>query len=209
MENKKELVISYLELRRIIGLLGMSLPVLVSGGAWLIFSVGLQESISAYYHTPMRDVFVGLAFFLTGFFWSYRGYSLTDRIAGKLAALFGWLFSIFPVAKVLTELSLTENLHFVFSAAFFIILIYISGFLFTKTDPDKPPTPQKLKRNVVYRVCAVVMGLSLGAGIFLYFFSSLAPYRPLFWGETFAIEAFGLSWFVKGEGILKDEEKAR
>ena len=72
MENKKELVISYLELRRIIGILGMSLPFIVMGGAWLIFSVGLQESISAYYHTPMRDVLVGLIFFLTGFFWSYR-----------------------------------------------------------------------------------------------------------------------------------------
>jgi hypothetical protein len=44
MENKKELVISYLELRRVIGTLGMSLPFIVAGGAWLIFSVGLQES---------------------------------------------------------------------------------------------------------------------------------------------------------------------
>ena len=208
MENKKELVISYLELRRIIGILGMSLPFIVMGGAWLIFSVGLQESISTYYHTPMRDVLVGLIFFLTGFFWSYRGYGLQDRIAGILAALFGWLFSIFPAAKSPNQLNTIGNLHIVFAAAFFVTLIYFSAFLFTKTDPSKPPTPQKLRRNVIYRVCAVLMGVSLGASLVLYYIPAFVPFRPLFWGETFAIEAFGLSWFVKGQGILKDEERA-
>jgi len=207
MEDKKELVISYLELRRIIGILGMSLPFIVAGGGWVVFSTGLQESISAYYHTPMRDVLVGLMFFLTGFLWSYRGYDLTDRIFGKLAALFGWLLSIFPAPKSLIELDFIGNLHLAFSTAFFVILIYFSGFLFTKTDPSKPPTPQKLRRNFIYRVCASVMGVSLGVGMILYFIPEVFPFRPLFWGETLALEAFGISWFVKGAGILKDDEK--
>jgi len=32
-------------------------------------------------------------------------------------------------------------------------------------------------------------------------------YNPLFWLETLAILAFGVSWIVKGEAILKDEVK--
>ena len=30
--------------------------------------------------------------------------------------------------------------------------------------------------------------------------------NPIFWFETLAIFAFGFSWFVKSEVILKDEE---
>jgi hypothetical protein len=209
MDNKNELVISYLQLRRIVGIVGMSLPVITAVGAWLIFSVGLQESLSVYYYTPMRDVWVGLIFFLGGFFWSYRGYNLADRIAGKLATLFGWLFVIFPPGKSTTPMDISGYLHAIFAAAFFVTLICVSAFLFTKTDPNKPPTPQKLRRNTIYRVCAIVMAISLGVGAVLYYLPAFAPFRPMFWGETFAIEAFGFSWFVKGEGILKDEERAR
>jgi len=53
------------------------------------------------------------------------------------------------------------------------------------------------------------MAISLGVGAVLYYLPAFAHFRPMFWGETFAIEAFGFSWFVKGEGILKDEERAR
>jgi hypothetical protein len=34
--------------------------------------------------------------------------------------------------------------------------------------------------------------------------SSLEGYHPIFWLETLAILAFGLSWLTKGEAILAD-----
>ena len=34
---------------------------------------------------------------------------------------------------------------------------------------------------------------------------SLLKLNPVFWLESLAIVAFGVSWFVKGEAILKDE----
>ena len=208
-EYQSELVISYLELRRTIGILGMSLPFILAGGAWLFFSIGLQISLSAYYHTPMRDISVGLMFFLAGFLWSYRGYDRRDEIAGKLASIFGWLSVIFPLPKDPAQMEALGLLHNLLAAAFFLTLIYFAGFSFTKSDPDKPPTPQKLRRNRIYRVCAVVMGASLAVGLTLHYLPGFAPFRPLLWGETLASEAFGIAWFVKGEGILKDEEKIR
>lgn len=209
MNDKNDLVISHLELRRIVGILGMSLPFILAGGAWVIFGIGLQVSLSAYYNTPMRDVAVGLVFFITGFLWSYRGYDRGDAIAGRLAALFGWLYTIFPIAPIAAATDTITLLHNAFAAVFFVILIYITGFLFTKSFPDRPPTPQKLRRNLIYRISAVVMGVSLGLGLILYYLPVTAPFRPLLWGEVLAIEAFGISWFVKGEGILKDEERIR
>ena len=208
-EYKSDFVISYLELRRTIGILGMSLPFILAGGAWVFFSIGLQISLSAYYQTPMRDISVGLMFVLSGFLWSYRGYDRRDEIAGKLASVFGWLSVIFPLPKSPAQMDSIGVLHNILAAAFFMTLLYFSGFLFTKSHSSQPPTPQKLRRNRIYRVCAVMMGVSLAVGLTLHYLPAFAPFRPLLWGETLASEAFGIAWFVKGEGILKDEEKIR
>ena len=208
-ESKSDFVISYLELRRTIGILGMSLPFILVGGTWVFFSIGLQISLSAYYHTPMRDISVGLMFFLSGFLWSYRGYDRRDQTAGKLASVFGLLSVIFPLPQSPAQMEVIGVLHNVLAAAFFLTLIYFSGFLFTKSDPGKPLTPRKLVRNRIYRVCAVLMGVSLAVGLTLHYLQVFAAFRPLLLGETLATEAFGIAWFVKGEGILKDEEKIR
>jgi hypothetical protein len=184
----------------------MGLPFILAGGAWIFFSIGLQISLSAYYNTPMRDISVGLMFFLSGFLWSYRGYDRRDEIAGKLAAVFGWLSAIFPLPA---EMNMLGVLHNILAAVFFLVLVYFSGFLFTKSHPARPPTPQKVRRNRVYRVCAVMMAVSLVVGLTFHYLRIFDAFRPLLWGETLASEAFGIAWFVKGEGILKDDEKTR
>ena len=35
--------------------------------------------------------------------------------------------------------------------------------------------------------------------------SKLEAYDPVFWLETIAVVAFGISWLTKGEAILRDE----
>ena len=92
------LVFSYLELRKAIGILGMVLPFVVSLGAWLFFQEGIQRSISAYYHTGMRDVFVGTLFAIGFFLLSYKGYERSDAIAGDLGCLFAVGVALFPTA---------------------------------------------------------------------------------------------------------------
>ena len=48
-----------------IGILCLALPViLVLGGLWLDYGARIQGSISAYYYTPMRDVYVALHGFI-------------------------------------------------------------------------------------------------------------------------------------------------
>jgi hypothetical protein len=53
------------------------------------------------------------------------------------------------------------------------------------------------------------MAVSLVLGLTLYYLQVFEPLRPLLWGETLACEAFGIAWFVKGQGILKDGERIR
>ena len=73
-ENQLSLVFSYLTLRKTIGLLGIVFPFLLCLGGLIVFKTGIQYSISSYYHTGMRDVFVGTLCIIGFFLLSYRGY---------------------------------------------------------------------------------------------------------------------------------------
>src|SRR4051794_38276106 len=81
------LVQSYLFLRRAIGVIGVALPPVLILGKLLVDGGGLLDSLSGYYYTDVRNVFVG-AMCATGvFLLSYRGYSRADNIAGNVAAV--------------------------------------------------------------------------------------------------------------------------
>lgn len=210
--NERSSVISYLALRKAIGLLGIALPFVLSLGALILFREGLQSSISDYYHTGMGDVFVGTLCVIGVFLFSYRGYERSDDIAGDLACLFAVGAALFAIAP--EEASDTARVigyvHMACAAGFFLTLIYFSLFLFTKTDPTKSPTRRKLQRNMVYKACGYTMAVCILL-IALYELlvdkqeSSLEAYRPVFWLEAVTVVAFGISWLTKGEAILQDE----
>jgi hypothetical protein len=207
----ESLIISYLTLRRLVGLLGIALPFVLVVGGWLIFGVGQQSSISGYYYTPMRNVFVGTLCVIGFFLLSYRGYEPRDNIAGNLACLFAVGVAFFPTTPdgtVSHHAEIVGYVHLAFAAAFFATLIYFSLCLFTKTTPGVRPTRQKLRRNAVYRVCgygmAVCMLLILAISLTPGERQSLQAYAPVFWLEGFAVIAFGVSWLTKGEAILGD-----
>jgi len=213
------LVISYLFLRKSVGVLGFAFPIVLVVGSFLIGRChDIQGSISDYYHTAMRDVFVGMLCAIALFLFSYNGYDNRDKIAGMLGCLFALGVAFFPtsidgsicsVPSSLPVHSIIAKLHFVFATSFFLVLTYFSLFLFTETNKKKP-TPQKKKRNSVYVVCGYVM-LACIISIALYFFffearfPNLATYNPVLWLETLALWAFATSWIIKGELLLKDE----
>lgn len=204
-------VVSYLFLRKAVGVLGLALPVVLAGGAWLLFGDGVQASISAYYYTGLRDVFVGTLCAIAVFLLSYKGPEPRDDRAGDLASLGAVGTALFPTTPVdPTSLDrVLAGLHFGFAALFFLTLAYFSLALFTKTHPDRPPTPRKRMRNVVYRVCGVLIlvAVALIAVVKLTpgLEEALLRLRPVFWLEALAVVAFGLSWLTKGEAILEDE----
>ena len=72
--GERRVLVSYLTLRRVVGVLGVLLPVVVAGGCFVLGAcTELQDSISDYYGTEMRDVFVGVLFAIGWFLFSYRG----------------------------------------------------------------------------------------------------------------------------------------
>ena len=186
---------------------------IVGVGAVLFGSTeGLRDSISAYYDTVMRNVFVGFLFAIGVFLFSYTGHEAsadkrrfepTDDVAGNLACAFALGVALFPVSGS----GLVPTLHFVSAVGMFLTLAYFSLFLFTKTGGY--PTKEKKARNKVYMACGAVI-LACISLIAVYEAvlegTSIASIKPVFWLETLALWAFGFSWFVKGETLLKDTE---
>ncbi len=210
-------VISYRTLRRGVGVLGMGLPFILAIGAFIIAGDTIQDSVSAYYHTVMGDVFVGILFSIGFFLFSYKGYEGDeDNIVSNLSWLFAIGVALFPTTPTKPEqVAAIENLnvvnnignvHLVFAALFFLTLVYFALFLFTKSAGTL--TQKKKQRNIVYRVCGVIMLVSLILiAIFKIFFGDMAFVDDLnlvFWLEAVAIEAFGVSWLIKGDTLLRD-----
>jgi hypothetical protein len=218
-EKENALVISYLALRQSIGYAGIGVPCILAVGSVILGNCDeIQESISAYFHTPMRDVFVAILSAIAFFLYSYKGYDTMDKVLSKLAALFAVGIALFPCnVDLMTNCyiepykvnALIGKLHLFFAVIFFLILTYISLFQFTKTTDEKRMTNRKRDRNRIYRVCGYVMLGSIFA-IALYWlwleasFPNLVRLKPVFFFESLALMAFGISWLVKGEAFLKD-----
>lgn len=208
--SESSLVVSYLELRKAIGIIGIVLPIILYFGGLILFQTGLQSSISRYYHTDMRDVLVGTLVAVGIFLFAYKGYK-GDAIFGKLACVFAIgvaLFPCTPSGAVSNTARIIGIFHLIFTVLFFGTLIYFSYFLFTKSDQKTLPK-KKQQRNVVYKTCGIVMTICLLGIVISFFFPYLMAWlgSPIFWFEAGAIWSFGISWFTKGEAIaiLNDE----
>lgn len=207
-QNHGSYVLSYLGLRKAVGIIGIALPLVLVVGNYFIEGPGIESSISTYYHTSMRDVLVGSLCAIAVFLMSYRGYERKDDIAGDLACIFAIGVALFPITpdSGATELDKVIGVfHLLFAAALFLTLAYFSLFLFRKGEAN--PTPRKLMRNRVYTVCGYGILACIGAMAVILLISpgsAIKRLDPIFWLEAAAIWAFGWSWFTKGEGILKD-----
>jgi magnesium-transporting ATPase (P-type) len=208
-DPQRFLVLSYLGLRKMIGIIGIMLPLVLVLGRMIFESPGILDSISAYYYSVMRDVFVGSLCAVAVFLLSYR-YDWLDDIAGDFAGVCAIGVAFFPTAP---DVGATEQqvvigeLHLLFAACFFLTLAFFALVLFRKTDQQKKPTRQKQWRNMVYLFCGLAILVCIALLVLAQFLRGnpqLQPLHPVFWLESLAIMAFGIAWFVKGETILKD-----
>jgi len=226
-DNDANLISSSKTLRKVIGILGMLLPVL------LVISLYLYSghsrplwSFSHYYFTQSVGIFVGVMCVLAIFLIVYKGKEPIDFIVSVLAGIAALLIVLFPTTNIsdicndvekaysvtiLPKSKVRDNIHVIGAAIFFITLAFMSLFIFTKSDkPKEKRGAAKITRNRIYRVCGVLIILSL----LVIFFGTIYPiiprdiyhqYNLTFWMEVLAIESFGFSWLVKGETLFKDK----
>lgn len=202
-----QLTHSYWALRNAVGWIGLLLPFVLMFGVFLIFGGNIiHESISHYYYTGMRNVFVGALCAVALFMFFYKGFDKTDDWVGHIAGFFALLVAWFPTTEMGPS-TFVGKIHFISAALLFLTLTFFSLFLFTKTKKESTPTTQKLKRNMIYKICGVIMLLCLIAVVIYKNFIQAAESKSsfVFWAETVALVAFGVSWLTKGETIYPDK----
>lgn len=199
---------SYMTLRKAVGWIGLLLPFILMLGGFFIFKGNFVESsISYYYHTGMRDVFVGALCAVALFLFFYTGYNKWDDWAGNLGGLFALGVAWFPTTKS-GPVEWAGQVHLICALLFFVILASFSLFLFTKTVKGKRPRGSKKKRNLIYIICGIIM---LACLIIILVYKILQKENThetsiVYWGETVALVAFGVSWLTKGEAIYPDRK---
>ena len=204
-----ELAVSYLFLRRAVGLIGALLPIAVplgysiTTGRWQ-----LMESLSIYYYTDVRNVFVGSLCAVGVFLICYR-YQRWDDLASTFAGAFAIGVAFCPtlppnpsdLARVLGVL------HDVFAIAFFITMALMCLLLFTRSDvAPSERSSQKNTRNGVYVVCGVVILVFTVLAVLSSFVpqSFVNEVHPLFWCEAVGTFTFGVAWWIKGQTLWRD-----
>jgi hypothetical protein len=216
-------ITSYTTLRKAIGWLGILMPIIIRLGAYFFEGIRSNESISAYYYTGMRDIFVGTLCANGLFLLCYRTHDTWENILTNVAGIAAIGIGLLPMEPLYHSVTLEKfpamkavlenqavcyqnhgplGYHIYAVTIFFVAISILTIFFFTKPSQHPPVNPGKKKqRNKIYVVCGIVMLLSLGSIIGLKLFSAN---QSIFWPETFAVIAFGIAWLAKGKAIMKD-----
>jgi len=209
--NASRLIVSYLAMRKLIGFVGFTFPLILLFGGF-VSGVKIQSSVSYYYHTAMHDIFIAVLCIVAAFLFVYKGYEKKDEIAGKIASISALGVALLPTTIKINPTYTQEIIgmfHLMCASGYFLTIAYFCLCLFPKNNSSLM-TQQKIKRNFVYKssayliltclICIVILSLQSDE-----FNQSLSYLNPVFWLESLAIMAFGFSWLVKGEAIMKDE----
>ncbi len=215
--------LSYLALRKWLGILGLSLPILI----WIFNGFKLKSSISHFYYSSSSVIFTGFMATFGIFLIFYPGrIDETDKISDNWITTIGGigaiLTALIPTAfcsvsklpiKITDELahfcggeglttqyihnnSTLGTIHLISAALFLTLMGYMSFARFTKGK-----TTPKMKK--FYKFCAYMVWLPLVVLGIEFAFSIHWTDYDVFIMECVSLGAFGSAWLVKGKTFKK------
>jgi hypothetical protein len=202
---------SFLKTRVVVGVIGILLPFVLVIGNWLVFGQsGILPSLSDYYHSDMRNWFVGSLWAIGSGLLVYLAArrNLADSVISFVAGLLAVGVALFPTNAPHTILTTISTLPVGFAALLFGLLGVIC-FRFGNRDGKREDRSVRWRARWrrVHRGCATVIWVAVVASVALAARGSDNNYTVLV-GETVAVLAFGFSWFLKGSelfNILREE----
>lgn len=214
MDDHHSIAKNFYRVRQALGLLGFFLPIfLIFGGVLILGRV--EPSLSDYYHTALRDVFVGILAAISIFLMCYTGHprgegeKVSDDWVTTLTGIAALGVAIFPngpghdgglsLVHLLVGQSFASGLHYISAVVFLASAGYVSFFRFARTA--------KPFRRRIYRACGrVIWGVTVIV-IITSWFKVKGPAAPqtfvrewylVLWFEVLGIWAFSIAWLVKG-----------
>lgn len=209
-------IFTYRRIRRAIGYLGISLPILLVGLSFIsFFQTTVQPSISHYYYTNLREIFTGTLSAVGLFLICYKGYGnpsiwKNDNLLTNIAGIMALGVALFPTnpenfkAKIYTLIPFPEKwlgwLHYGFAALLFLIFALLAINVFTIGQQNETRTPKSiLNENNIYRTCGYliivfVVLVPISESLKLFTYSTLVL-------EALSLFAFGIAWLIKGRAL--------
>ena len=210
---------SGLTLRRLIGFLGLALPWALLLLLWIANGrFGPLDSISHYYYTRIGTVFVVVMGLMAIFLIVYKGRSPLEFYISTVAGIAAFCVILFPTDNIrlgdqasavthLYDVPLRVTFHLIAAGIFLLCLAFMSIYLFTDADKKVYDHPhRKQMRNRIYVTCGITMVVAVVCVPLLDYLipDFYAANRMTFWLETVAVDAFGISWLIKGSTLLRD-----
>lgn len=208
-------IFTYRRIRRAIGFLGISLPVVLVVLSFIpFFQTRVQPSISDYYYTNLRELFTGTLCAVGLFMLRYKGHGnpsiwKNDNLLTNIAGLMAIGVAFVPTnplkegAKVYSLIDLTETwvgyLHYGFAASLFLAFSLLAINVFTIGQKHDATRASTLNENNIYRFCGFAI-LVLIALVPVFAKLKLIPCSTLII-EAVCLLLFGIAWLIKGRAL--------
>jgi hypothetical protein len=204
---------AYLIMRTVVGALGIALPfvLVLVDGLWFDGDPCPRTSLSAYYYSGARELFVGTLSAIGVFLITYKVAEVNlDNTLSLLAGLAVLVVALFPTGRPIDLVGLTPlqdrlgesvvaGIHFTAAGVFILSLAAIS-YYFGKREGARPPIAGRRSPRfwqTYHWICAGTIAAafvwSAVTGL-----SDWGPSRSLLYGEAVAVWAFAASWLWKG-----------
>ena len=185
--------IDHRTIKLVVGVIAVSIAPLTNG-----FANNSLASISAsyFYGGPSQAIFIGFLFAIAALLLAYNGYSRTDMVLSKVAAIAALGVALFPCGCS-RDNAPKDNPHYLFAGVMFLILAYFCYGFYDRARKKK--TGPAAARAVIYVSCgiAIVGAIVVLAINGLVESGSESPAsRITFYGEAVGLIAFGISWLT-------------
>jgi hypothetical protein len=226
---------SYFFLRMGMALIALALPPGLWLGGKLWMDTDIQNSMSSYYHTEMRDVFVGCLCAVGFYLLLYKGFSPKEDRALDVAGVMAVGIALFPMSdielrqcaplcgKECMALSsildrtfqplMDSRLHGVFAGAFFLLIAYVC--IWCSRDTVRLIRDEKERKLFlgIYKVLGILM-IALPGLVLVRWLIGLGPTDlcrnpTVYWAEFVAVWVFGLFWIVKSAELHRSRVEVK
>jgi uncharacterized membrane protein YidH (DUF202 family) len=214
MDNKAAILNSYCRIRKIIGILGIALPVLVFS-----FHGEFLSSISHYYYTKSSIFFTSVLTAFGLFLVSYKGYEkdkkierFSDNLITNIGGIAALVVVIFPTSgsgsnsPEINLMNMTNtyplfghndtvinSIHLISAGIFLFIMGWMSFFKFSRTTNSR--------RKRIYKLAGYIIWSSIFILGTEFIFGFHITTYDVFILETVSVFSFGISWLIKGKAI--------
>lgn len=189
---------TYHSMRQGIGFAGLLLPWVLWIGGCLFGPGSLQESMSQYYHTPMRNVFVGTLMSIGFVLFLYQGFSDLERRVLNAGGFLAIGVALIPTAPAGGASTIVTRVHAACAILFFMSIAYVAIFragdtLSLERDQDRV----KLLRRTYVILGICMAAFPVGAAVVATWFKDSLGAHTIFFVEAAGVVAFSAYWLVK------------